>query len=77
MMNRMTCFRFLLGLAALAVSGGGAFAASSSDEADSFACAVGNAGANCYVAGASADVGVYFKLEPGWHVYWKNAGDAG
>jgi thiol:disulfide interchange protein DsbD len=23
------------------------------------------------------DAGVYFKLEPGWHVYWKNAGDSG
>jgi len=22
-------------------------------------------------------VGLYFKLEPGWHVYWKNAGDSG
>lgn len=22
-------------------------------------------------------IGLYFKLEPGWHVYWKNAGDAG
>ena len=27
--------------------------------------------------GASAQAGLYFKLEPGWHVYWKNAGDAG
>ncbi len=27
--------------------------------------------------GDPADVGIYFKLEPGWHVYWKNAGDAG
>jgi thiol:disulfide interchange protein DsbD len=27
--------------------------------------------------GAPADAGFYFKLEPGWHVYWKNAGDAG
>ncbi len=27
--------------------------------------------------GESADAGVYFKLEPGWHVYWKNPGDAG
>ena len=26
---------------------------------------------------SSADAGVYFKLEPGWHVYWKNAGDSG
>jgi thiol:disulfide interchange protein DsbD len=21
--------------------------------------------------------GIYFKLEPGWHIYWTNAGDAG
>src|SRR5579885_1864785 len=21
--------------------------------------------------------GLYFKLEPGWHVYWTNAGDSG
>jgi hypothetical protein len=27
--------------------------------------------------GESADAGLYFKLEPGWHVYWKNPGDAG
>jgi thiol:disulfide interchange protein len=26
---------------------------------------------------ASATAGLYFKLEPGWHVYWKNAGDSG
>ena len=25
----------------------------------------------------SNEVGLYFKLEPGWHVYWKNPGDAG
>jgi thiol:disulfide interchange protein DsbD len=23
------------------------------------------------------EVGLYFKLEPGWHIYWKNPGDAG
>ncbi len=28
-------------------------------------------------AGGPADAGLYFKLESGWHVYWKNAGDAG
>jgi thiol:disulfide interchange protein/DsbC/DsbD-like thiol-disulfide interchange protein len=27
--------------------------------------------------GKSNNVGLYFKLEPGWHVYWKNPGDAG
>jgi thiol:disulfide interchange protein len=29
------------------------------------------------LAGDSNPGGLYFKLEPGWHVYWKNAGDAG
>jgi len=27
--------------------------------------------------GDATDAGVYFKLEPGWHIYWKNPGDAG
>jgi thiol:disulfide interchange protein len=27
--------------------------------------------------GGSNDLGLYFKLESGWHVYWKNAGDSG
>jgi thiol:disulfide interchange protein len=27
--------------------------------------------------GEAASAGFYFKLEPGWHIYWKNAGDAG
>src|ERR1700679_3886534 len=27
--------------------------------------------------GASSQAGLYFKLEPGWHVYWLNAGDSG
>jgi thiol:disulfide interchange protein DsbD len=29
-----------------------------------------------YPAGNNA-AGLYFKLEPGWHIYWKNAGDSG
>ena len=29
------------------------------------------------VPGDANNVGLYFKLEPGWHVYWKNPGDAG
>jgi thiol:disulfide interchange protein/DsbC/DsbD-like thiol-disulfide interchange protein len=28
-------------------------------------------------SGTSNSAGLYFKLEPGWHVYWKNPGDAG
>jgi thiol:disulfide interchange protein DsbD len=27
--------------------------------------------------GVTARAGLYFKLEPGWHVYWSNAGNAG
>jgi thiol:disulfide interchange protein DsbD len=27
--------------------------------------------------GQSVQAGIYFKLEPGWHIYWKNPGDAG
>jgi thiol:disulfide interchange protein len=27
--------------------------------------------------GASSNAGLYFKLDPGWHVYWQNAGDSG
>jgi thiol:disulfide interchange protein DsbD len=26
---------------------------------------------------ARNDAGLYFKMEPGWHIYWKNAGDSG
>ncbi len=29
------------------------------------------------LAGQKTEGGLYFKLEPGWHVYWKNAGDSG
>jgi thiol:disulfide interchange protein/DsbC/DsbD-like thiol-disulfide interchange protein len=27
--------------------------------------------------GQAAKAGLYFKIDAGWHVYWKNAGDAG
>jgi len=27
--------------------------------------------------GQAAKAGLYFKIDEGWHVYWKNAGDAG
>lgn len=28
-------------------------------------------------SGSVSNAGLYFKLEPGWHVYWRNPGDAG
>src|ERR1700761_7899306 len=27
--------------------------------------------------GTTSEAGLYFKLDPGWHVYWSNAGDSG
>ena len=27
--------------------------------------------------GTANHAGLYFKLDPGWHIYWKNAGDSG
>ncbi len=27
--------------------------------------------------GGQNQAGLYFKLEPGWHVYWQNPGDSG
>jgi thiol:disulfide interchange protein/DsbC/DsbD-like thiol-disulfide interchange protein len=33
--------------------------------------------ASTLTAGKASDAGLYFKIDPGWHVYWKNAGDAG
>lgn len=27
--------------------------------------------------GTMIKVGVYFKVDPGWHIYWKNPGDSG
>ncbi len=34
-------------------------------------------GDNLYSSDKLNDAGLYFKLEPGWHIYWKNPGDAG
>ncbi len=31
---------------------------------------------NLHNSGRLNDAGLYFKLEPGWHIYWKNPGDA-
>jgi|CZKF01.1.fsa_nt_gi thiol:disulfide interchange protein DsbD len=34
-------------------------------------------GDSLYSSDELNDAGLYFKLEPGWHIYWKNPGDAG
>ena len=61
---------FLLGI------GAPAWAASSSYDADHVHVQLVFRKAQLY-PGAGDHGGLYFKLEPGWHVYWKNPGDAG
>ena len=34
-------------------------------------------GSKLYTGTEGNLAGLYFKLEPGWHIYWENAGDAG
>jgi thiol:disulfide interchange protein/DsbC/DsbD-like thiol-disulfide interchange protein len=34
-------------------------------------------GNKLYTGAKGNQAGLYFKLQPGWHVYWQNAGDAG
>jgi thiol:disulfide interchange protein/DsbC/DsbD-like thiol-disulfide interchange protein len=64
--------------AILAVLSSGVTAVAASSSADvahlHVQLVVPNAALN---GGEAADAGLYFKLEPGWHVYWKNAGDSG
>jgi thiol:disulfide interchange protein DsbD len=72
----MRRFRFIFGLAFMCAAASTVFAASNSADA-----------AHLHVQfivpaaqlnrGASSNAGLYFKLEPGWHVYWQNAGDSG
>ena len=33
--------------------------------------------ASTLARGQAANAGLYFQIDSGWHVYWKNAGDAG
>ena len=72
----MRVWRILFLVLAGLVSGAAAFAASSSAD-------VAHLHVQLVVpqrllgVDSSADAGLYFKLEPGWHVYWKNAGDSG
>ena len=72
----MRSFRFIFALIFLLAAGVPVFAASSSaDVAHLHVQLVMPHG--IAMAGSPTDVGLYFKLEPGWHVYWKNAGDSG
>ncbi len=73
----MRLHRFIFVLLAALAAGLPALAASSSFEADHLRVELLVPGDNLYGIDYLNDAGLYFKLEPGWHIYWKNPGDAG
>jgi thiol:disulfide interchange protein/DsbC/DsbD-like thiol-disulfide interchange protein len=52
-------------------------AGSSAAEADHVHVQLVVPGKVLVAGGFPTKAGLYFKLEPGWHIYWKNPGDAG
>ncbi len=71
--------RFLLPIVAfvpLLAAVPSAFASSSSADLPHVHVQLVSPGAQ-FQSGSPSNAGLYFKLEPGWHVYWKNPGDAG
>jgi len=72
----MCRFRLIFALPLLLATALPARAASSSADADHVHVRLVFRKAQLY-PGAGDHGGLYFKLEPGWHIYWKNPGDAG
>jgi thiol:disulfide interchange protein len=74
----MRRFRVIFGLGFLLATAlpSAAFAASNSADALHLHVQI-IAPAAQLSSGASSEAGLYFKLDPGWHVYWQNAGDSG
>jgi thiol:disulfide interchange protein DsbD len=68
--------RVIFGLGFLSAVASAAFAASNSADALHLHVEI-IAPAAQLSPGASSEAGLYFKLDPGWHVYWQNAGDSG
>jgi thiol:disulfide interchange protein DsbD len=61
----------------LLLSGLPLLAASSTADAPHLQVELLSPGDKLYGGGQLNYTGLYFKLEPGWHIYWLNAGDAG
>jgi thiol:disulfide interchange protein/DsbC/DsbD-like thiol-disulfide interchange protein len=68
--------RFIVGLALLCSIGAAAHADSSSADRPHVHVQLVFRKAKLFPGGGDHG-GLYFKLESGWHVYWKNPGDAG
>ena len=61
----------------LLLPGLSSLAASSTADAPHLQVELLAPGDKLYGGDQSNYAGLYFKLEPGWHIYWMNAGDAG
>ncbi len=72
----MRLFRFIFVVFAAIAAGVAAHAGTSAADAPHLRVQL-VAPEDTIYPGGNNFVGLYFKLEPGWHVYWKNAGDAG
>jgi len=68
-------FRWIL-VALLLAAGLPAWAASSFVDADHVRVQLLHLPSQ-FSSGLHEEIGLYFMLEPGWHIYWKNPGDAG
>jgi len=73
----MRLARFIFALLALLAAGLPAQATSSSADADHVHVQLVSTSTEIASRGFGTELGLYFKLEPGWHIYWKNPGDAG
>jgi thiol:disulfide interchange protein len=72
----MRLFRFIFVVFAVLAAGLAARAATNSADAAHLHVQLVAPEDEIY-PGGNNQIGLYFKLEQGWHVYWKNAGDAG
>ncbi|SPE27616.1 exported hypothetical protein [Candidatus Sulfotelmatomonas gaucii] len=68
--------QFIIGLMFFLGAGLPAVAASNSADAEHLHVELVIPHDQLYPGGTNR-AGLYFKLEPGWHVYWQNAGDSG
>jgi thiol:disulfide interchange protein DsbD len=73
----MRRFRLIFVLSLLLAVGLPARAVSSSADAPHVRVELLIPGDDLYSGDKLNDAGIYFKLEPGWHIYWMNPGDAG
>ena len=72
----MRCFRITYGLVFVLAAALQAVAASNSADVAHLHVQLIFPNSDLYPGGQN-QAGLYFKLEPGWHVYWQNPGDSG